>query len=113
MRLKAFPTSILARLLPNTATIKRIPAGSDPDARTTILTSLRCDDPQWLDQEQKERAGLAAVARLARVKTAVPTAAVKVRDVFVLDSTEYRVRAVSPVPVANAAHYELLIEEEA
>ena len=62
MRLKAFPTAVLARLLPNDGAVKRIPAGSDPDARTTIVSSIRCDDPQWLDQEQKERAGLATVA---------------------------------------------------
>lgn len=112
MRLKAFPSTIIAAFLPETAVIKRVTAGSDPDARTTIVASLKCDDPQWLDQEQKERSGMATVARALRVRCAVNTS-IHVRDRFVYNGVDYRILAVTPVPAVNPSHYELIIEDEA
>lgn len=111
MRLKVFPSALVAAFLSETAVIQRVTAGSDPDARTTIVSSLKCDDPQWLDQEQKERAGMASVARALRVRCEVNTS-IHVRDRFVYNSTDYRIVAVTPIPAVNPSHYELIIEDE-
>lgn len=115
MRFKGFPAPILAAFLTETADVERINSGSDPDDRTTIVNDLKCGQIQWLDQEQTERAGMGSVARLARVRTAVPTAQIKPRDRLVWsDGTDYRIRAVQPFPAnsGSASHYELLIEDE-
>lgn len=95
------------------ARVERINSGGDPDSRTVILAAWPCRRPQWLDQQQKERAGLATVTRALRVKCAPPTATVKVRDRFILGGVDYRIAAPpQPIPAVNPSHYLVYLEAE-
>lgn len=117
--MRAFTTGEIGRFqmeaLTQTAVIKRVSSGSDPDARSTVDSSVRCSEPRWLDQEQKERSGMGTIARLLQVTTESPGAAIyPMRDRFVYNSIDYRIRAVLPVPATSATplHYTLYIEDE-
>lgn len=111
--LDVFPAAVTAVFFTQTAVVQRINSGSDPDARTTVLSAWKCTAPQWLDQQQKERAGLATVTRALGVKCAVPSATVKVRDRFILGGGDYRIAAPpQPVPVLNPSHYLVYLELE-
>ena len=109
--LNAFPDAVTAVYLTHEATVQRIDSGDDPDARTTVIARWKCSAPQWLDQQQKERAGLGAVTRALLVKCEAPSAAVKVRDRFTLNSVDYRIAAPpQPVPAVNPSHYLVYLE---
>jgi hypothetical protein len=109
----AFPPAVVASFLTETAVVKRINSGDDPDSRTTIIAAWRCTQPQWLDQQQKERAGLGTLARAALVKCAYPSATVKVRDRFIIGGVDYRIAAPpQAVPIAEPSHYLVYLEAE-
>lgn len=109
----AFPDTVTAVFLTQAAAVQRINSGSDPDSRTTILAAWKCTTPQWLDQQQKERAGLATVNRALLVKCEPPTAVVKVRDRFILGGVDYRIAAPpQPVPAVDPSHYLVYLEAE-
>lgn len=109
----AFPPAITAVFFTESAVVERINSGSDASSRTTIVAALKCSVPQWLDVQQKERAGLATTARALKVKSAIPSAAIRVRDRFIHNGTDYRIAAPpQPVPVTNPSHYLLYMEDE-
>lgn len=90
--------------------VKRVPPGSDPTARETVVAGLRCSAVYPASQEQAERAGMALAARLMVVYTAVSVAQPDWR--LVTGGVDYRIRAVSRWPRGDAQFVELLIEEE-
>lgn len=90
--------------------IRRVPAGSDPAARETMVAALACSNVYPASVEQAERAGMALAARLMVVYTDPATAQPDWR--LMTGGRDYRIRAVSAWP-SGAAHFlELLIEEE-
>lgn len=110
---RAFPAAVTAVYFTETAVVQRINSGDDPTDRATVLEKWRCSAPQWLDQQQKERAGLGTVARALSVKCEIPATAVKVRDRFVIGGVDYRIAAPpQPVPVINPSHYLVYLEVE-
>lgn len=90
--------------------IKRVPSGSDPAARETMVAALACSNVYPASVEQAERAGMALAARLMVVYTAAATAQPDWR--LVTGGRDYRIRAVSAWPAGTAHFLELLIEEE-
>lgn len=53
----------------HTATIEAVPAGSNPDARTTVIAALKCSHVWPSNPKQKEIAGLATTAKALQVLT--------------------------------------------
>ncbi len=90
--------------------VKRVPSGSDPAARETVVAGLRCSAVYPASQEQAERAGMALAVRLMVVYTAVSGAQPDWR--LVTGGVDYRIRAVSRWPRGDAQFVEMLIEEE-
>ena len=90
--------------------VRRVPVGSDPAARETMVAALACSNVYPASVEQAERAGMALAARLMVVYTDPATVQQDWR--LVTGGRDYRIRAVSEWP-NDAAHFlELLIEEE-
>lgn len=113
MALELFPGAVLGAMFTETAVVKAIPAGGDDTARTVVIAALDCTAPQALDDEDKERAGMATNARIMRVHCDVPdTAAITSRHRFVAGGIDYRIRGVTAVPATNPAYLELLLEDE-
>lgn len=101
--------------LSQTCDVKRVPSGSNPAARETVVAGLRCSAVYPASQEQAERAGMALAVRLMVVYTAdvaPPTPAVQPDWRLVTGGVDYRIRAVSRWPRGDAQFVELLIEEE-
>jgi hypothetical protein len=107
-----FPPVTLGHLLDSTAVIKAIPSGTDPTARTTVISSLVCTTPQALDAEEKERAGMASTTKGFRSMTAVPGSAVTGQHRFVTGGVDYRIRGITKVPADSPQFYEFLLEDE-
>lgn len=107
-----FPAGALDFLLDSTAVIKAIPSGTDPTARTTVITSLACTTPQALDAEEKERAGMATTTKGFRSMTAVPGNTVTGQHRFVTGGVDYRIRGITKVPASSPQFYEFLLEDE-
>lgn len=91
--------------------VLRVPVGSDPAARETVVADWPCSDVYPASVEQAERAGLATVYRLMVIYLAATE--VKADWRLATDDRDYRVRAVSYWPRAGSRFVELLIEEEA
>ena len=96
--------------LSHTADIKRVPVGNDPAGRETMVAGLACSAVYPASTEQAERAGMASVARLMVVYTAVATVQPEWR--FVSGGEDYRIRVVSRWPNGSAQFLELLVEQE-
>lgn len=96
--------------LSQTCDVKRVPSGSDPAARETVVAGLRCSAVYPASQEQAERAGMALAARLLVVYT--PDVAAQPDWRLVTGGMDYRIRAVSRWPRGSAQFVEMLIEEE-
>ena len=96
--------------LSQTCDVKRVPSGSNPAARETMVAGLLCSAVYPASQEQAERAGMALAVRLMVVYTADETFFPDWR--LVTGGVDYRIRAVSRWPRGDAQFVELLIEEE-
>jgi len=106
-------SSLLARLLTQTATIQRVLAtGTNPNATVNVELNLRCSAPQEASDIEAERADMASVYNLRRVFTAVPEATIQVRDRFVHAGIDYRIRTIIEWPHGTPVYYELIIEDD-
>lgn len=109
----AFPAGVTAIFFTETAVVQRINSGGDPSSRTTVVAAWKCSRPQWLDQQQKERAGMGTIARALRVECEAPSATVKSRDRLILAGVDYRIAAApQPIPAVSPSHYLVYLEDE-
>lgn len=98
-----------------TGVLKRIPSGSDPTARTTVLPSLACSHVYDMDAKERERAGLATVEKAKMVYTAVPSGGagiIHIRDRFVVNSVDYRIDGMQKWPEDNPGYLALFLVDD-
>lgn len=93
------------------AAVKAIPAGTDPDARTTVVASLDCGRLHEMDEREKERANMATITRARRVK-AKYDANVTARHRLIYGGVDYRIVFVRHVPVNDPQYMVLFLEDE-
>ena len=93
------------------ATVSSVTAGTDPTARTTVVTTLTCRDIQPLDGQARERAGLATLAKAYKVH-AKYNATVAAEHRLIVGSNDYRIVQVVPSPVNDPWYMTLFVEDE-
>jgi len=93
------------------ATVSSVTTGNDPDARTVVVQTLKCQDIMTMDGQAKERAGMANVVKAYRVK-AQYNASVQARHRLIVGSDDYRIHDVVPVPVNDPLYMMLYVEDE-
>lgn len=93
------------------ATVSSVTAGTDPDARTEVVATLKCRDIQPMDGQARERAGMATVAKAYKV-IAEYNASVEPRHRLIFGSNDYRIVHVVPTPVNDPWFMTLFVEDE-
>lgn len=94
------------------AVLASIPSGSDPTARTTVIQSLACRNIHQLDEQEKERAGMATVAKALRCECEV-NALIRVRHRLIVGDDDYRIYGIQERPKNSAPlYYVLYLEDE-
>ncbi len=98
----------------NMATITRIPAGNDPEAREVVVANVPCTAVHELDQEQKERAGMGTVkvGRLVFCPSPGVTIEKRMRFTLVGSQKEYAIHRVAGHPADAPAFLALYLEDE-
>ncbi len=97
------------------ATISRIPAGNDPEAREVVVANVPCTAVHELDQEQKERADMGTVtaARLVYCPPQVVSIEKRMRLRLSGSTKEYAIHRVAGHPADAPAFLALYLEDEA
>lgn len=93
------------------AAVSSVTSGTDPDARTAVVATLKCQDIQPLDGEARERAGMANVTKAYRVR-AEYNSSVAAGHRLIYGSNDYRIHQVIPKPVNDPWWMDLLVEDE-
>jgi hypothetical protein len=108
-----FPTPMMSVVyFTETAAIKSIPSGTNPDARTVVIASLKCTAPQELDDIERERAQMGTVYTSHRVFTEYHATAIVEGYRFVFDSVDYRIQRVKEMPRGDPYYLELMLNDE-
>ncbi len=103
----------IEQFLDQTAVVNAtVPGGKDDTARTVVIAALMCSEPMPMNDEEKERAGLATVTWLYSVFAEIPSTAIQQRQRLVLGGIDYYIRSVLPTPKTSPIYYELYIEDE-
>lgn len=95
-----------------TADIERVPDGTDPTARESVVDCLACSAVYPMDGRERERAGMATVTKAYRAYTAVPVETITTQHRFVIDGEDYRIHEVIKHPENNPQFIELYLEAE-
>lgn len=96
------------------ADILRIPAGTNENARVTVIDSLPCSEAFPLDGIERERAGMATIATAMRVYADVPFPYEEIKTDYrlLLGEVDYRIHNVLKWPVTNPEYLEIFLEAE-
>ncbi len=94
-----------------TAAVKSIPSGIDPDARTTVVSSLKCSNLQPMNGRAKEYVDMANIKRAYRAECEINTAILP-RMRLMWDSEDMRIHDVVPTPENNPLYYVLFLEDD-
>lgn len=94
------------------ASIARIPAGTNPDARQVLLTNLPCSPVYEMDKEARERADMGTVTAARRVYCDPPAINIEKRMRFILAGKDYVIHRVAGHPADAPQFLELFLEDE-
>lgn len=93
--------------------IKKVASGTDPDAREDVELNLGCTYPQEMNDQDRERAGLASKFTAFRVHTDVPVSAtIRTHHRFVHLGVDYKIAKVIEHPKGSPEYLELLLQDD-
>jgi hypothetical protein len=108
-----FPAPMLSVVyFTETAAIKSIPSGTNPDARTDLIASLKCTAPQELDDIERERAQMGTTYKALRVFTEYHATPIIEGYRFVFDGIDYLIQGVKEMPTGDPYYLELLLNDD-
>lgn len=107
------PAFARAAIFSETCDIKKVPAGTDPDARDDVALDLACTFPQEMTDQDRERAGLGSMFSALRIHVDVPVVAtIKENYRLVHLGVDYKIAKVKEHPKGNPEYLELLLQED-